>query len=41
MEDCEYDEAEKILKVLFKKDPNNIEVLDYLGEFYFNSKNLF
>ena len=39
MEDCEYDEAEKILKVLFKKDPNNIEVLDYLGELYLNIGN--
>ena len=39
MEDCEYDEAEKILKVLFKKDPNNVEVLDYLGELYLNIGN--
>ena len=39
MEDCEYDEAEKILKVLFKKDPNNTEVLDYLGELYLNIGN--
>ena len=39
MEDCEYDEAEKILKVLFKKDPNNVEVLDYLGELYINIGN--
>ena len=33
------DEAEKILKVLFKKDPNNIKVLDYLGELYLNIGN--
>ena len=39
MEDCEYDEAEKILKALFKKDPNNVEVLDYLGELYINIGN--
>ena len=39
MDDCEYDEAEKILKVLFKKDPNNIKVLDYLGELYLNIGN--
>ena len=39
MEDCEYEEAEKILKVLFKKDPNNIQVLDYLGELYLNIGN--
>ena len=39
MEDCDYDEAEKILKVLFKKDPNNVEVLDYLGELYLNIGN--
>ena len=39
MDDCEYDEAEKILKVLFKKDPNNIQVLDYLGELYLNIGN--
>ena len=39
MEDCEYDEAEKILKALFKKDPNNVEVLDYLGELYLNIGN--
>ena len=39
MEVCEYDEAEKILKVLFKKDPNNVEVLDYLGELYLNIGN--
>ena len=39
MEDCEYEEAEKILKVLFKKDPNNIKVLDYLGELYLNIGN--
>ena len=39
MEDCEYDEAEKILKVLFKKDPNNVEGLDYLGELYLNIGN--
>ena len=39
MEDCEYEEAEKLLKVLFKKDPNNIQVLDYLGELYLNIGN--
>ena len=39
MDDCEYDEAEKILKVLFKKDPNNIKILDYLGELYLNIGN--
>ena len=39
MDDCEYEEAEKILKVLFKKDPNNVEVLDYLGELYLNIGN--
>ena len=39
MEDCDYDEAEKILKVLFKKNPNNVEVLDYLGELYLNIGN--
>ena len=39
MEDCEYEEAEKILKHLFKKDPNNVEILDYLGEIYLNIGN--
>ena len=39
MDDCEYEEAEKILKVLFKKDPNNVVVLDYLGELYLNIGN--
>jgi predicted Zn-dependent protease len=39
MEDCEYEEAEKLLKVLFKKDHNNIQVLDYLGELYLNIGN--
>jgi tetratricopeptide (TPR) repeat protein len=39
MEDCEYEEAEKILKPLFKKDPNNVEILDYLGEIYLNIGN--
>ena len=39
MYDCEYEEAEKILKVLFKKDPNNVIVLDYLGELYLNIGN--
>ena len=39
MEDCEYEEAEKLLKVLYKKDPNNIQVLDYLGELYLNIGN--
>ena len=39
MEDCEYEEAEKLLKVLFKNDPNNIQVLDYLGELYLNIGN--
>ena len=39
MNDCDYEEAEKILKVLFKKDPNNIKVLDYLGELYLNIGN--
>jgi len=39
MDDCEYEEAEKILKVLFKKDPNNVIVLDYLGELYLNIGN--
>lgn len=39
MEECEYEEAEKILKPLFKKDPNNVEILDYLGELYLNIGN--
>ena len=39
MEECEYEEAEKILKPLFKKDPNNVEILDYLGEIYLNIGN--
>ena len=39
MEECEYEEAEKLLKPLFKKDPNNVEVLDYLGELYLNIGN--
>ena len=38
MEECEYEEAEKILKSLFKKDPNN-EVLDYIGELCLNIGN--
>ena len=39
MEECEYEEAEKMLKPLFKKDPNNVEILDYLGEIYLNMGN--
>ena len=39
IEECEYEEAEKILKPLFKKDPNNVEILDYLGEIYLNMNN--
>ena len=39
IEECEYETAEKILKPLFKKDPNNVEILDYLGEIYLNIGN--
>jgi len=39
MEECEYEEAEKMIKPLFKKDPNNVEILDYLGEIYLNMGN--
>ena len=39
MDNCDYEDAEKILKELFKKDPNNIKVLDYLGELYLNIGN--
>ena len=39
LDDCDYEEAEKLLKVLFKKDPNNTQVLDYLGELYLNIGN--
>ena len=39
MEECNYIEAEKLLKPLFKNDPNNVEILDYLGELYLNIGN--
>ena len=39
MDECDYNEAEKILKPLFKNDPNNVEILDYLGELYLNIGN--
>ena len=39
IEECEYEAAEAILKPLFKKDPNNVEILDYLGEIYLNMDN--
>lgn len=40
IEECEYEEAEKKLKPLFKNDPSNVEVLDLLGEIYLNIDNL-
>ena len=39
MEECDYEEAEKILKLLFKKDANNVEILNLLGELYLNIGN--
>ena len=39
MEECEYESAEQQLKILFKSDPNNCEILDLLGEIYLNIDN--
>ena len=39
IEECEYESAEQQLKILFKSDPNNCEILDLLGEIYLNINN--
>ena len=39
IEECEYESAEQQLKILFKSDPNNCEILDLLGEIYLNIDN--
>ena len=39
IEECEYESAEQQLKILFKSDPENCEILDLLGEIYLNIDN--
>ena len=39
IEECEYESAEQQLKILFKSDPENCEILDLLGEIYLNINN--
>ena len=36
---CEYDSAQILLEKLYKKDPNNIELIDLLSDVYFNQDN--
>jgi tetratricopeptide (TPR) repeat protein len=37
---CEYNSAQIILEKKFKKDPNNVEIIDLLSEVYFNQDNI-
>ena len=36
---CEYDSAQILLEKQYKKDPNNIELIDLLSDVYFNQDN--
>jgi tetratricopeptide (TPR) repeat protein len=37
---CEYNSAQILLEKKFKKDPNNVEIIDLLSEVYFNQDNI-